>query len=374
MSVNKTGWCRLGNFIEEVSLRVGNNQEIAISGVNIEKGFIPTVANMTGIDTSKYKLVPTGHFACNLMHVGRDVTIPIAYNQSDDLIAVSPAYYVFTIKAEMRSSILSEYLEMLLTRTEFGRLAWFHTDGSIRGNLPEKAFHEILIPLPSIEVQKELVATYNGLKSLAEHNEALVGPLSNACEALITNCKKKYRCIPIGDSIEIKDQKNKDDIDYEIYGINKEKTFMPTHADTNELDKSKYKIVCKEDFVFSGMQTGRDVCIRLALYDDTKPIIVSPAYTTFRVINPHVLPKYLFLHFKRQEMDRYGWFLSDGSVRSNLDWDRFCEIQIPLPPVEIQESIVNLYNCLEEAKKIASEARERLKSLCPALIQRAINS
>lgn len=374
MSVNKTGWCRLGNFIEEVSLRVGNNQEIAISGVNIEKGFIPTVANMTGIDTSKYKLVPTGHFACNLMHVGRDVTIPIAYNQSDDLIAVSPAYYVFTIKAEMRSSILSEYLEMLLTRTEFGRLAWFHTDGSIRGNLPEKAFHEILIPLPSIEVQKELVATYNGLKSLAEHNEALVGPLSNACEALITNCKKTYRCIPIGDSIEIKDQKNKDDIDYEIYGINKEKTFMPTHADTNELDKSKYKIVCKEDFVFSGMQTGRDVCIRLALYDDTKPIIVSPAYTTFRVINPHVLPKYLFLHFKRQEMDRYGWFLSDGSVRSNLDWDRFCEIQIPLPPVEIQESIVNLYNCLEEAKKIASEARERLKSLCPALIQRAINS
>ena len=62
-------------------------------------------------------------------------------------------------------------------------------------------------------------------------------------------------------------------------------------------------------------------------------------------------------------MDRYGWFLSDGSIRSNLEWERFCEIKLPLPPMETQRSIVNLYNCLEEAKKIASEAREKLKEL-----------
>lgn len=73
-------------------------------------------------------------------------------------------------------------------------------------------------------------------------------------------------------------------------------------------------------------------------------------------------------------MDRYGWFLSDGSIRSNLEWERFCNIRIPLPSIEVQQSIVNLYNCMEEAKRIASEAREQLKTLCPALIQRAANS
>ena len=72
-------------------------------------------------------------------------------------------------------------------------------------------------------------------------------------------------------------------------------------------------------------------------------------------------------------MDRLGWFLSDGSIRSNLDLERFCDIEIPLPPIEVQQSIVNLYHCMEEAKKIASEAREKLKEICPALIQKAIH-
>ena len=49
-------------------------------------------------------------------------------------------------------------------------------------------------------------------------------------------------------------------------------------------------------------------------------------------------------------------------------------VKIPLPPLEVQQSIVNVYNCLEEAKKIAKEAREKLKTLCPALVQRAANS
>lgn len=372
MNVNSVKWVQLGDHIELCS-EINNKGQYGVDdamGMTITKEIIPTKADLYNSDISKFLVVKPCEFVYNPRTHGKK--IGLGYNNTGKAFIISWNNTAFRVKD---ISILDpDYLYILFCREEWDRNACFRSWGSSTEVFSWSEFTLMEIPLPSIEVQKKLVATYNGLKSLAEHNEALVGPLSNACEALITNCKKTYRCIPIGDSIEIKDQKNKDDIDYEIYGINKEKTFMPTHADTNELDKSKYKIVCKEDFVFSGMQTGRDVCIRLALYDDTKPIIVSPAYTTFRVINPHVLPKYLFLHFKRQEMDRYGWFLSDGSVRSNLDWDRFCEIQIPLPPVEIQESIVNLYNCLEEAKKIASEARERLKSLCPALIQRAINS
>ena len=95
MSANKTLWVQLGHYIEENITRVGANLSIAISGVNIAKGFIPTVANMTGVDKSKYKIVPQNHFACNLMHVGRDVIIPIAYNNTSKTIAVSPAYYIF---------------------------------------------------------------------------------------------------------------------------------------------------------------------------------------------------------------------------------------------------------------------------------------
>ncbi|MEL3905076.1 MAG: hypothetical protein P1P63_08225, partial [Treponemataceae bacterium] len=140
----------------------------------------------------------------------------------------------------------------------------------------------------------------------------------------------KTKRIPLGELIEPCDERNKKGYNYPFYGINKDKTFMPTFADTNNVDNKKYKIVGKGDFAFSGMQTGRDVCIRIALYDKPEPIIISPAYTTFRIIDENeIIPQYLFLQFTRFEMDRYGWFLSDGSIRSNLDWDRFSDIQIP---------------------------------------------
>ena len=150
---------------------------------------------------------------------------------------------------------------------------------------------------------------------------------------------------------------------------------MPTVADTNNLDSRKYKLVKQDVLVFSGMQTGRDICIRIALQNEDKVILISPAYTTYAVKDAsEILPQFLYMQFERQEMDRLGWFLSDGSIRSNLDWDRFCAIQIPLPPLEVQQSIVNLYHCIEEAKSIAKEARESLATLCPALVQHAMDA
>lgn len=170
--------------------------------------------------------------------------------------------------------------------------------------------------------------------------------------------------VRLGDYIDVCDVRNVNAIDLPFCGINKDKTFMPTVANTNELDNSKYKIVEKDVFVFSGMQTGRDVCIRLALYTKNDHILVSPAYTTFTVKNKSVmLPEYLFIQFNRFQMDRYGWFLSDGSIRSNLDWGVFCDIMIPLPNTDIQQELVNTYNGL---KALAEENEALIKPLSDA--------
>ena len=115
MSVKKeeNNIVKLVDYIEEVGLKVGENNHIEISGINLEQGFIPTVADMNGIDKSKYKLVPSDCFACNLMHIGRDVKIPIAYNDTDKDIAVSPAYYVFKIKENV---VKTQKFKMLLKK------------------------------------------------------------------------------------------------------------------------------------------------------------------------------------------------------------------------------------------------------------------
>lgn len=90
--------------------------------------------------------------------------------------------------------------------------------------------------------------------------------------------------VRLGDYIEQCDERNSASINYPVIGINRDKTFMPTVANLDGVDIAKYKIVTKGMFVFSGMQTGRDICIRIGLYDNEQPALVSPAYTTF-VIN-----------------------------------------------------------------------------------------
>ena len=215
------------------------------------------------------------------------------------------------------------------------------------------------------------------MKALAEQNEALIPHLSAVCQAYIVDCRDKYPSVKVGEYLSVDDITNSENRDLEFLGININKEFMPTTATIEGLNKQKYKVLTKGRFVFSGMQTGRDVAIRIGLYSDDTDALISPAYTTFSVAKDKynkLLPEYLFLQFKRAESDRLGWFYSDSSIRSNLDWGRFCEFQIPLPPIDVQQAIVDVYHCMERAKQIAAAAHEKLKTLCPALVQRAAHS
>jgi len=176
--------------------------------------------------------------------------------------------------------------------------------------------------------------------------------------------------IKIGEVITIFDKKNSEHHDYPVIGINRDKSFMPTVANLDGVDLSKYKIVTKGTFVFSGMQTGRDVCIRIGLYDDEEPALISPAYTTFVVDEKKgILPEYFFMFFNRDESDRYGWFISDSSVRSNLDLPRFLDIEIPLPSIDEQRKVVNAWRALREIKFQNEKKAEPLMQVCQSFIQ-----
>lgn len=364
----------LGELIEQTDLINSDNKftEDDVKGISTEKKFISTKANLDGVSLSSYKIVLPREFVYVADTSRRGDKIALALNDSEKGYLISSIYTTFRSKDE--NILLPEYLYLLLSRTEFDRYARFNSWGSARETFDWAEMCRVRIPLPSIETQRELVAVYNGLKGLAEENEKLLEPLSKSCEAFIVDCKKKYTKKRLGDLITIDEKINLENQDLEFLGINRDKSFMPSVATTEGLDKSKYKVISKGKFVFSGMQTGRDVCIRFGLYNETVDGLVSPAYTTYSVVDKNILPEYLMMNFKRSEMDRLGWFLSDSSVRSNLDFDRFHDIQIPIPPVQIQQKIVDLYNCYEECKRIANEARGKISNLCPALVQKAAHS
>ena len=129
------------------------------------------------------------------------------------------------------------------------------------------------------------------------------------------------------------------------------------------------------------MPANRNKRIRqyIKVYKQTTPKKYGWALTTQEIDMFHEIQRvhkraYLYMILSRSEFDRYSRYNSWGSARETFDWEELCRVKIPLPPIEVQRSIVNLYNCLEEAKKIVQEAKEKMKTLCPALVQKAVHS
>lgn len=174
----------------------------------------------------------------------------------------------------------------------------------------------------------------------------------------------------LGDYIQLVDNRNKDLKVTNLLGINITKNFMPSVANVSGTDLSKYKIIKKGQFAYSAMQVGRDETIRLALYTDDEPAIISPAYLVIESRDENeLIPEYMMMWFQRPESDRYGWFISDSSVRASLDWERFCEIEIPIPDISEQRNYVALYKGLLTNQKVYENSLEDLQLICDTYIE-----
>ena len=180
--MSKAEYKRLGDYIREVNVR---NRELKVTkpmGINIDKHFMPSVANVIGTDLSTYKLVSRMQFACNLMHVGRDEKIPMAMLTENKPIIVSPAYFVF--KVIESKVLLPEYLMMWFRRKEFDRNAWFYTDADVRGGMSKDALLDMRLPIPSITRQREIVSEYETLTNRIRLNNQMIQHLEATAQAL----------------------------------------------------------------------------------------------------------------------------------------------------------------------------------------------
>ena len=364
---SKCKWVRLGDYITQRREK-NNNYDVPIYGVTRD-GFIPP--KQKEADTSMYNTFYLNDFVFN---PARMEINSIYLNDFCDKAICSSLYEIFYINDT--SALLPHFLHIFLKRYEFARHCEYIGWGSAREYCRIANISDIEIPLPPIEEQQKIVNAWQSLREVKEQNEAIAAPLMQVCQSYIQElkhkCKGHYK---IGNAIRLLEKTNSEGNLYAVLGLNKAKQFMPTVANTRDADLRKYKVVSKGVFAFSGMQTGRDICIRIALYNNEKPAIISPAYTTFTLDNSQdLLAEYFMLLFTRTEMDRLGWFYSDSSVRSNLDWERFINIEIPFPPIEVQRAIVNIYNCAKEAKQIAAEADRMSREVCSAFIQHAINN
>jgi len=364
---------RIGDYIHLVDNR---NKDLAVKnllGINITKNFMPSVANTSETDLSKYKIISKGQFAYSAMQVGRDETIRIALYTHDETAIISPAYLVIEVNDE--NELLPEYLMMWFQRPESDRYGWFISDSSVRASLDWERLCDIEIPIPNIEEQRKFVSLFNGLLTNQKAYENSLADLQLICNQFMDTLKTNKTQIPIGNLVRLIDKRNSGNSIDNLLGINVEKSFMPSKANVSETDLSKYKIVQKNQFAYSAMQVGRDETVRVVLYSIEEPALISPAYLVFEVIDTKVvLPEFLMLWFYRPEFNRYGWFISDSSVRASLEWERFKEIQIPIPDIKVQEAIVTIFHTLETRKRINEQLKNTIKPLSPVLMKGVVEN
>lgn len=162
----KSNYDTLGNYVRLIDTRNKDGITDRVLGINIDKFFMPSVANVIGTDLSKYKLITKGKFACNPMHVGRDERLPVALYEEDEPAIVSPAYFIFEV---IDNTMLDEnYLMMWFRRPEFDRICWLHTDGSVRGGITWEDICRMELPIPAIDKQREIVNSYKVITNRIE--------------------------------------------------------------------------------------------------------------------------------------------------------------------------------------------------------------
>ena len=381
MANSEIRWLPLGEFIEPYNVRCGNPNAV-VSGVNISKEFIRSHANLETTDISGYYSVPPKHFACNLMHIGRDERIPIAYNDTGKELVVTSAYSVFRVKEEKRQEILEEYLFLYFNSKEIDRLCWFYTDGSVRGNLQEKRLLGMQIPVPfiggkpSVKRQQEIVDSWRGIKKMKQQNEELTEPLFQLCRSYLENLKKKHRLVEIGQYIEQVDIRN----DAGLFGVNDvvglatTKAIIQTKANLEGVNLSTYKTFRPREIAYVADTSRRGDKVSLAMNKTDKTFLISSISVVFRSKDEEQLDSYfLYLWFCRPEFDRYARFHSIGSAREAFDYTEMEKVKIPLPDIDTQRAIVNIYHCAEECRRIAAEADALSQTISPALMQHVIH-
>ena len=177
-----TKYKRLGDYIREVNVRNWELKVTNLLGVSISKEFMPSIANTIGTDMSTYKIVERGQFAYGPVTSRNGDKVSIALLDGYDDAIISQAYTVF--KVTDREQLLPEYLMMWFRRPEFDRYARFHSHGSAREIFDWDELCDVMLPIPSITRQREIVSEYETLTNRIRLNNQMIQHLEATAQAL----------------------------------------------------------------------------------------------------------------------------------------------------------------------------------------------
>lgn len=369
---------RLGELIEQVS---GGNEDRRFSiddvrGISVEKSFIHTKANLSGVNLANYTVVAPGCFSFVTVTSRNGGKISIAYNDSNDSFIVSSFYVTFRLN-DLGVKLLDEhYLFMLFNRGEFDRYARSDSWGSAREYFYYDNMADVQLILPPIDVQRKYVAIYESMLANQRAYESGLDSLKLTCDALIEQLMRELPHQAIGPFIEQSDERNDADLgENAVRGLSITKQLIETKANLDDVNLSNYKVIPPQALVYVPVTSRNGSKISIAMNEGDETYITSAINTVFRIraeAESKLLPGYLMLFFGRSEFDRYARFSSWGSARETFDWGELCNVRIPVPDIATQRYAVALYSAWRTRTAINMRLKTQLRDICPILIRGSI--
>ena len=355
---------KLGELIKQRREKYDGSEELPIRGVARE-GFISP--KQDGADLSIYNVYYLNDFVFNPARMELN---SIALNMFWNKAICSSLYEIFyVIRTDM---LLPEYLNLFIKRDEFARKCWFEAVGSARNYFRVADLSEFNIELPDLSTQQKYVDIYNALVANQQAYERGLENLKLTCDGYIEDLRRKMPCEKIGKYIELTELTNENSqygID-DVMGISIEKKLIRTKADMKDVNLAPYLLIQPNEFAYVTVTSRNGGKISIALNDTGRTHICSSSYVVFRSKNiEELLPQYLMLFLSRNEFNRYARFHSWGSARETFNWEDMCDIQIPIPDIEVQKSIAKMYTVYNRRKKINEQLKAQIKNICPILIR-----
>lgn len=356
----KSNYDILGNHIRLIDTRNRESITDRVLGINIDKFFMPSVANVIGTDLSKYKLITKGKFACNPMHVGRDERLPVALYDEEKPAIVSPAYFMFEV---IDNSILNEdYLMMWFRRPEFDRICWLHTDGSVRGGITWDDICRLELPIPPIENQLEIVNSYKAITERIALKQKINDNLATQALTLfsdfVSHRSKKLEQRKLGDVIASANTggdaiQKVPIVDYDT-GIKCARVGDITNA--REYASWAFCNASKSVYDNYKLQAGDILVTRTATLGITQYIAkdISAVYNNglirLKVDDTNALSLYIYWAMKTSDFLNYiNQMNSATSVRPNMKIDYLLNYQLSIPSIEEQTQFTNAVEPLMKA-------------------------
>lgn len=366
---------KLGELIELRDVRNSDLQYgIAdVRGVNNLKQLMPTKADLNGRDLTKFQIVSPGEFVFNHRTSRNGSKFSIAYNDGERPIICTEDYVVFRVKDDCKQILEAIWLYMFFNRPEFDRYVITNSWGSSTEFYNWEDICSISLDLPPIDIQKKYVAVYNAMLANQQSYERGLEDLKLTCDAYIEELRRNIPSVAIGKYLIPSDERNTLNLSADsVRGLSVSKDMIETKANMNGVSVSNYKIVPPRYIAYVSDTSRRGDKMSLGFNRTKETFLVSSISTVFKTDTRYLLPEFLMLYICRDEFDRYARFHSWGSARETFDWNEMCDVRIPIPAIEIQQDIVNIYEAYLTRKEINEKLKTQIKNLCPILIKGSI--